>query len=99
MPIAIMNDTATHWRPRLMGELESPKVPFPPVVAYDDVPGSPMPKDPDMALVVVRETLVDHALALVQVVQSYRGPATQEDVRRLVQVRTVVLGALETLRP
>ena len=100
MPIETLNDTAVHWMPRLMDELESPKVPFPPVEAYaEDIPGNPMPKDPDMAVVVVRESLVDSTLALLQAVQSFRGPATQEDVRRLSQVRTVVLGALETLKP
>ena len=83
-----------------MDELESPKVPFPPVEAYvEDIPGNPMPKDPDLALAVVRESLVDNALELVQLVLSFRGPATQEDVRRLSQVRTVVLGALESLKP
>ena len=98
MPIATLNDTAVHWGPHIMDELESPKVPFPPVEAYaDEFPSTP--SDPDMALVVVRESLVDNALELVQLVLSFRGPATQEDVRRLSQVRTVVLGALESLKP
>lgn len=98
MPIATFNDTAVHWGPHLMDELESPKVPFPPVEAYaDEFPSTP--SDPDLALVVVRESLVDNALELVQLVLSFRGPATQEDVRRLSQVRTVVLGALESLKP
>ena len=98
MPIATLNDTAVHWGPHLMDELESHKVPFPPVEAYaDEFPSTP--SDPDLALVVVRESLVDNALELVQLVLSFRGPATQEDVRRLSQVRTVVLGALETLKP
>ncbi len=110
MPIATLNGTAVHCRPRLMAELEfpgtpipegyldSPVVPFPPVEAYaDEFPSTP--SDPDMALVVVRESLVDNTLSLLKTVQSFRGPATQEDVRRLVQIRAVVLGALETLKP
>lgn len=80
-----------------MEELESPKVPFPPVEAYVEETVVQDFSDASTTFLVVRESLEDNTLSLLQAVQSFRGPATQEDVRRLSQVRTVVLGALESL--
>ena len=96
MPIATMNDTPIHWRIGYMDELESPQVPFPPVEAYAE---ETQDTDSDRAFLVVRESLDTHLMHLLDDVRALRAPATQEDVRRLVQVRAVVLGALETLRP
>lgn len=75
----------------------SPVVPFPPVEAYaeDSEPLS----DITLALNVVRESALDHLRDLISELKLIRLPASQEDVRRVAQVRTVVLGALETLRP
>lgn len=96
MPIATMNDTPIHWRIGYMDELESPQIPFPPVEAYaEEEPAL----DSERAFLVVRESLDTHLMHLLEDVRSLRTPATQEDVRRLVQVRAVVLGALETLQP
>ena len=94
MPTATLNDTAVHWRPRLMDELESPKVPFPPVEAYAE---DDMHPEATSAFLVVRESLGTHLVDLLEAVRTMRIPASPEDVRRLCQVRTVVLGALETL--
>ena len=94
MPTATFNDTAVHWRPRLMDELESPKVPFPPVEAYAE---DDMHPEATSAFLAVRESLGTHLVDLLEAVRTMRPPATQEDVRRLSLVRAVVLGALETL--
>ena len=94
MPNAPENDTATFWRPCLMDELESPKVPFPPVEAYAE---DDMHPEATSAFLAVRESLGTHLVDLLEAVRTMRVPASPEDVRRLCQVRAVVLGALETL--
>lgn len=95
MPISTYNDTATFWEAYRMEELESPKVPFPPVEAYVEEDTHP---EATTAFLVVRESLDTHLMDLLETVRAMRTPATQEDVRRLSQVRAVVLGALEVLR-
>lgn len=72
----------------------SPIVPFPPVEAYAEDDTHP---EATTAFLVVRESLDTHLMDLLETVRAMRTPATQEDVRRLSLVRTVVLGALETL--
>ena len=99
MPIAPENDTATFWRPHLMDELESPKVPFPPVEAYVEEAVVQDFSDASTAFLVVRESLEDNLLGLLSEIRLMRLPASQEDVRRLVQIRAVVLGALGSLQP
>lgn len=75
-------------------EGNAPQVPFPPVEAYaEELPDNASYR----AFLVVRESLDTHLLQLLEVVRAQKLPATPEDVRRLCQVRTVVLGALETL--
>ena len=81
-----------------MEELESPKVPFPPVEAYVEEPVVQDSSDASTAFLVVRESLEDNLLGLLSEVRLMRLPASHEDVRRLVQIRAVVLGALESLR-
>lgn len=75
-------------------DLESPQVPFPPVEAYAEDPLT----HSDRAFLVVRDSLDTHLMCLLEEVRSLHTPVTQEDVRRLTQIRTVVLGALETLQ-
>jgi hypothetical protein len=72
----------------------SPIVPFPPVEAYSEDDTHP---DATTAFLMVRESLDTHLMDLLDTVRAMRTPATQEDVRRLSLVRTVVLGALGTL--
>lgn len=72
----------------------SPVVPFPPVEAYIEDDTHP---EATTAFLVVRESLDTHLMDLLETVRAMRVPASPEDVRRLCQVRTVVLGALETL--
>ena len=98
MPIEALNDTAVHWRPRLMDELESPKVPFPPVEAYVEETVVQDFSDASTAFLIVRESLEDHLSSLLSEIRLLRLPASQEDVRRLVQIRAVVLGALGSLQ-
>lgn len=74
----------------------SPIVPFPPVEAYAEDDTHP---EATTAFLVVRESLDTHLMDLLETVRAMRAPTTQEDVRRLSLVRTVVLGALETLAP
>ena len=95
MSLTTHNDMATFWRPHTMEELESPKVPFPPVEAYVEEDAHP---EATTAFLMVRESLDTHLLDLLETVRAMRTPATQEDVRRLSQVRAVVLGALEVLK-
>ena len=80
-----------------MDELESPKVPFPPVEAYVEETVVQDFSDASTAFLVVRESLEDNLLGLLSEIRLLRLPASQEDVRRLSQVHTVVLGALESL--
>ena len=100
MPISLASNRITH-----MDELSfpgtphpesyvSPKVPFPPVEAYAE---DDMHPEATSAFLVVRESLGTHLVDLLEAVRTMRIPASPEDVRRLCQVRTVVLGALETL--
>lgn len=72
----------------------APQVPFPPVEAYIKDDTHP---EATTAFLVVRESLDTHLMQLLETVRAMRVPASPEDVRRLCQVRTVVLGALETL--
>ena len=72
----------------------SPVVPFPPVEAYIEDDTHP---EATTAFLMVRESLDTHLMQLLETVRAMRVPASPEDVRRLCQVRTVVLGALETL--
>ena len=74
----------------------SPVAPFPPVEAYVEEDVHP---EATTAFLVVRESLDTHLMDLLEAVRTMRTPASQEDVRRVAQVRSVVLGALETLRP
>lgn len=100
MPISLASNRITH-----MDELSfpgtphpesyvSPVVPFPPVEAYIEDDTHP---EATTAFLVVRESLDTHLMDLLETVRAMRVPASPEDVRRLCQVRTVVLGALETL--
>ena len=104
MPISIAPNRITH-----MDELsfpatpfpypedfegDAPQVPFPPVEAYVEEDTHP---EATTAFLVVRESLDTHLMDLLETVRAMRIPASPEDVRRLCQVRTVVLGALETL--
>ena len=100
MPISLASNRITH-----MDELSfpgtphpesyvSPVVPFPPVEAYIEDDTHP---EATTAFLVVRESLDTHLMDLLETVRAMRIPASPEDVRRLCQVRTVVLGALETL--
>lgn len=100
MPISLAPNRYTH-----MDELSfpgtphpeshvSPIVPFPPVEAYIEDGTRP---EATTAFLVVRESLDTHLMDLLETVRAMRIPASPEDVRRLCQVRTVVLGALETL--
>ena len=100
MPISLAPNRYTH-----MDELSfpgtphpeshvSPIVPFPPVEAYAE---DDMHPEATSAFLAVRESLGTHLVDLLEAVRTMRPPATQEDVRRLSLVRTVVLGALETL--
>ena len=100
MPISLAPNRYTH-----MDELSfpgtphpeshvSPIVPFPPVEAYIEDDTHP---EATTAFLVVRESLDTHLMDLLETVRAVRIPASPEDVRRLCQVRTVVLGALETL--
>ena len=100
MPVSITPNRHTH-----MDELSfpgtphpesyvSPIVPFPPVEAYAEDDAHP---EATTAFLVVRESLDTHLMQLLETVRAMRVPASPEDVRRLCQVRTVVLGALETL--
>ena len=98
MPIEALNDTTVHWRPHLMDELESPKVPFPPVEAYVEETVVQDFSDASTAFLIVRESLEDHLSSLLSEIRLLRLPASQEDVRRLVQIRAVVLGALGSLQ-
>ena len=81
-----------------MDELESPKVPFPPVEACAEETVVQDFSDASTAFLVVRESLEDQLLSLLSEIRLLRLPASQEDVRRLVQIRTVVLGALGSLQ-
>ena len=81
-----------------MDELESPKVPFPPVEAYVEETVVQDFSDASTAFLVVRESLEDHLSSLLSEIRLLRLPASQEDVRRLVQIRAVVLGALGSLQ-
>lgn len=72
----------------------SPVVPFPPVEAYIEDDTNP---EATTAFLRVRESLDTHLMQLLETVRAMRVPASPEDVRRLCQVRTVVLGALEAL--
>ena len=100
MPISLASNRITH-----MDELSfpgtphpesyvSPVVPFPPMEAYIEDDTHP---EATTAFLVVRESLDTHLMDLLETVRAMRVPASPEDVRRLCQVRTVVLGALETL--
>ena len=100
MPISLASNRITH-----MDELSfpgtphpesyvSPVVPFLPVEAYIEDDTHP---EATTAFLVVRESLDTHLMDLLETVRAMRVPASPEDVRRLCQVRTVVLGALETL--
>lgn len=79
------------------GYLDSPAVPFPPVEAY--VEEAFDYTDTTLAFSLVRESLLEHLGQLESELRLMRLPATQEDVRRVSLVRSVVLGALESLRP
>lgn len=74
---------------------DAPQVPFPPVEAYaEELPDNASYR----AFLVVRESLDTHLMDLLEAVRAKKLPATPEDVRRLCQVRAVVLGALESLQ-
>lgn len=70
------------------------QIPFPSVDAYAE---DDMHPEATSAFLAVRESLDTHLVDLLETVRAMRVPASPEDVRRLCQVRTVVLGALETM--
>ena len=89
-----MDELSFPGTPHPEGYLDSPVVPFTPVEAYIEDDTHP---EATTAFLVVRESLDTHLMDLLETVRAMRVPASPEDVRRLCQVRTVVLGALETL--